>query len=50
MIKTEFNTGLSTIRIHDEFCKSPALDHMTRLNQIIANSYKRRTLEHDNKT
>ncbi len=46
MIATEIKSDGATVRIHDEFCnKATAQGCISNLNQIVTNSYKRRTLE-----
>lgn len=43
MIAAEFNTPLSTVRIHDEYCEAPDRC-LARLSLIVSGSYKRRAL------
>lgn len=44
MIATEIKSNKTTVRIHDTFCSSPSQGCMSRVNQIVSNSYKRRTM------
>lgn len=44
MIVSETKTAVSTVRIHDEFCVNPTSGRISHLNQIVSNSYKRRTM------
>lgn len=44
MIATEIKTNKMTVRIHDTFCNSPSQGCMSRVNQIVSDSYKRRTM------
>lgn len=43
MIADEIKSDFSTVRIHDEFCCSPSQGCLSHLNQIVTNSYKRRS-------
>ncbi len=40
----EYKNSISTVRIHDEYCEDQPQIRMQRLNQIVSESYKRRTL------
>ena len=42
MIAAEMKNSVSTIRIHDECYVKEPHGYMEQLNQIVANSYKRR--------
>lgn len=42
MIATEFKTPTATIRIHDEYFETASDDCISRLSQIVSESYKRR--------
>ena len=44
MIADEIKTGSSVVRIHDEFCSSPSQECISHLNQIVSNSYRRRSM------
>ena len=44
MIAAEIKTDVTTVRIHDEFCSSPSQECISHLNQIVSNSYKRRSM------
>ena len=44
MIADEIKFGSSIVRIHDEFCSSPSQECISHLNQIVTNSYKRRSM------
>ncbi len=44
MIATEIKTNKMTVRIHDTFCSSPSQGCISRVNQIVSDSYKRRTM------
>lgn len=44
MVVTEFKNTVSTVRIHDEYCELSADRCISRLSQIISESYKRRQL------
>ncbi len=44
MIATELKSASTTVRIHDDFCKTPPVQtSISQLSQIVTNSYKRRT-------
>ncbi|MDD3411733.1 MAG: hypothetical protein PHY12_13095 [Eubacteriales bacterium] len=43
MIASERKTAASTIRIHDEAYASNPGQFLPRLNEIVSNSYKRRS-------
>lgn len=45
MIATEIKNDNATVRIHDTFCNNVSQESISRVNQIVSNSYKRRTLE-----
>lgn len=47
MIAAEFKNAVSIVRIHDEYCASETAHCITRLGQIVSESYKRRQLSHD---
>ncbi len=47
MIAAEFKNAVSTVRIHDEYCASETAHCITRLGQIISESYKRRQLSYE---
>ena len=42
MIAAEMKNSVSTVRIHDEYYVKEPRGYMEQLNQIVANSYKRR--------
>ena len=42
MIAAEMKNSVSTVRIHDEYYAKEPRGYMEQLNQIVANSYKRR--------
>lgn len=42
MIAAEIKNDVSTVRIHDEYYVKEPTGYMKQMNQIIANSYKRR--------
>jgi len=44
MIAAEFKNAISTVRIHDEYCASETAPCITRLGQIVSESYMRRQL------
>ena len=44
MIAAEIKTDVTTVRIHDEFCSSPSQECISHLNQIVSNSYRRRSM------
>lgn len=44
MIATEIKNDNTTVRIHDTFCNSVSQECISRVNQIVSNSYKRRTM------
>lgn len=44
MIATEIKGSNAVVRIHDTFCTNPAQGCIARVNQIVSNSYKRRTM------
>lgn len=44
MIATEIKNDSTTVRIHDTFCNRVSQECISRVNQIISNSYKRRTM------
>lgn len=44
MIVAEIKNTSSTVRIHDEFCKTVSQDCILQLNRIVSDSYKRRIL------
>lgn len=44
MIAVEINNKAATVRIHDEFCSTPSQGCISRLNQIVTDSYKRRSM------
>lgn len=43
MIAAEIKNSVSTVRIHDEYYAKEPHGYMAQLNQIVSNSYKRRT-------
>ncbi len=47
MIAAEFKNAVSTVRIHDEYCASETAHCITRLGQIVSDSYKRRQLSYE---
>ncbi len=47
MIATEFKTPTATIRIHDEYFETATDDCISRLSQIVSESYKRRQMQVD---
>jgi len=50
MIAAEFKNAVSIIRIHDEYCAPEATHCITRLGQIVSESYKRRSLSSETTT
>lgn len=44
MIVAEYKSAVSTIRIHDEYCKEITEHNMAQVNHVILTSYKRRQL------
>ena len=44
MVAAEFRNSISTVRIHDEYCKMSADQCIPHVNRIISASYKRRQL------
>lgn len=44
MIEVEIKKDHSTVRIHNEFCKSVSQDHIAHINKIVSDSYRRRLL------
>lgn len=44
MIATEIKNDSTTVRIHDTFCNRVSQECISRVNQIVSNSYKRRTM------
>lgn len=44
MIATEIKNDSTTVRIHDTFCNRVSQKCISRVNQIVSNSYKRRTM------
>ncbi len=47
MIAAEFKNAVSIVRIHDEYCASETEHCITRLGQIVSDSYKRRQLSYE---
>lgn len=45
MVKLEINNAASVVRIHDDYCQSTTDCQLNKLNQIVADAYKRRQLE-----
>lgn len=43
MIAAEMKNDVSTVRFHDEYCASKPGRYMAQLNQIVTDSYRRRT-------
>ena len=43
MIADEIRSNSSIIRIHDEYCSIPNQGCISHINQIVTNSYKRRS-------
>ena len=44
MISFEMNDGKATVRIHDDYCESQIGPCISRVNQIVSSSYKRRAV------
>lgn len=44
MIAAEMKNDVSTVRIHDEYYVKELKGYMKQMNQIVTNSYKRRTV------
>ena len=45
MIATEIKNDSTTVRIHDTFCNRVSQECISRVNQIVSNSYKRTMAE-----
>lgn len=46
MIKTEFISSRSVVRVHDEFIRKDVDAVMPQLNNIVSESYRRRLTKH----
>ena len=46
MIKTEFISNRSVVRVHDEFIRKDVDAVMPQLNNIVSESYRRRLTGH----
>ncbi len=44
MIAAEIKNDNTTVRIHDNFCDRVSQECISRVNQIVSSSYKRRTM------
>lgn len=42
MVASEIKKEKTTVRIHDTFCNQPTKGCLSRVNQIVSNSYIRR--------
>lgn len=45
MVELEIKNSVSIVRIHDDYCQSATERHLTNLNQIVSDAYKRRQME-----
>lgn len=45
MVISEIKNGLTTVRIHDGFCRKEVYDLMEEISWIVSQSYQRRKLD-----
>ncbi|WP_281692615.1 hypothetical protein [Agathobaculum desmolans] len=45
MIAAEYTTGTAVVRVHDDFCGIQIEQRLARINDVVSQSYRRRTVE-----
>lgn len=45
MIAAEYTTGTAIVRVHDDFCGVQIEQHLAQINNVVSQSYRRRTIE-----
>lgn len=45
MIAAEYTTDTAIIRVHDDFCGMQIEQHLAQINNVVSQSYRRRTIE-----
>lgn len=45
MIAAEYTTGTAVVRVHDDFCGTQIEQCLARINDVVSQSYRRRSVE-----